>query len=365
MFPKLAIVITRTRWGEPPRLRHQVAKLLASNSINVIFLEKSNILGLRHLFSFRKKNNGISCLPLVELIHHQLCISPILSLFSNVFTIIQLFYLRSLSAEPPLIVNFNYDFWFIRHFFRKSRIVTILNDDFQLVSKIKLFNHAHIRITKTCSISTQVLALSPQILASLPIDSRYKLFTPWSPSVNTPFPPIGHNLRNRLVYWGYINDRLSIDTVLYLLDNHQSLLITFIGPVEPSFKNCIDNLLEYPNFSWRSSCNLSEINTNDLLAFFIPYDIAHPITKTLYLPNKFLQLLSLGFPLLVPDLLDLKKHDSLLRYNPSDLKSISTIINSLDVDLLSNLRHFILQLLSAHSESSAFQDIVGESNLTP
>ena len=360
MTRKFAIIVSRTRWSEPPRLRHQVAKLLASNGYYVVFLEKSSISKLFLMFHLHEKSNCINCLPLIELVHHQLCIFPVFSCFSNIFTLFQLLYIRTLSIDAPLIINFNYDFWFLRILFRKSRIVTILNDDFVLASKIKLFNHAYRRLIKTCSISTKVLAVSPQILDYLPCNSSFKLFTPWCPPLNSPFPALGVQERNRFVYWGYINDRLDFDSITYFLNNHKSLHLTFIGPVESSFKNRFEKLLKYPNFTWVSSCELSDINTHDLLGFFIPYDVSHPISLTLYLPNKFLQLLSLGFPLLIPDLTKLKSHESLLRYDPTDQESMSNLIVSIDVDLISRLRPSISEFLSIHSEVSAIQDIVGE-----
>ena len=212
----------------------------------------------------------------------------------------------------------------------------------------------------TCGSSDKVLALSPQILQSLPTNPNYSLFTPWSPSLKTQFTPLGHRPRFRLVYWGFINDRLSIDTLTYLLSTYPSLQVTYIGPVEPSFKFQLHRLSQYPNFSLSPPCQLSSIDTNDLLAFFIPYDTNHPIAKTLYLPNKFLQLLSLGFPLIVPDLPGLIAHEALLRYNPKCQKSLINIINSLNRDFISELRPFINEFLSHHSESSALQDIVGD-----
>ena len=361
MCSNSVIIITRTKWSEPPRLRHQVAKLLARQGYNVTFFEKPN--SLLHAFSLYfplEKSERIKTLPLTEVIHHQLCVFPFLTIISNLLVIIQLLLIRLSSRYSPLIVNFNYDFWFLRFLFGKARIVTILNDDFDLVSRIKLFNHTNFRIRMTCASSDKVLALSPQILKSLPSNPNYSLFTPWSPSLKKVFAPLGPQPRFRLVYWGFINDRLSLDTLTNLLCTFPSLHVTYIGPVEPSFILQLDRLSEYSNFSLSAPCQLTSIDTRDVLAFFIPYDTTHPISKTLYLPNKFLQLLSLGFPLIVPDLPGLVAHEALLRYNPACQKSLINIINSLNTDFISDLRPFIYEFLSNHSESSALQDIVGD-----
>ena len=74
MFSKFVIIITRTNWSEPPRLRHQVASLLARQGFNVIFFERPNSL-LHALSLFTPlKSDRISTLPLTEFIHHQLCV---------------------------------------------------------------------------------------------------------------------------------------------------------------------------------------------------------------------------------------------------------------------------------------------------
>ena len=117
--------------GQNPSLTSSSCQTSGLQWLLCSLLEKSSISKLFSCFNFMR--NLIASLSSFDrLVHHQLCIFPVFSCFSNIFTLFQLLYIRTLSIDAPLIINFNYDFWFLRILFRKSRIVTILNDDFVL-----------------------------------------------------------------------------------------------------------------------------------------------------------------------------------------------------------------------------------------
>ena len=53
---KRAVIISRTKWNETPRIRHQLAYLLKSNGYDVTFIEKCHYFGQR---SQIRKENGV------------------------------------------------------------------------------------------------------------------------------------------------------------------------------------------------------------------------------------------------------------------------------------------------------------------
>ena len=68
---KKFIFFTKTNWDEPPRLRHQLAKLLVSHNHRVIFFEKPTTF----LFDKKRKlpiEDGIIFIRSKQLIHRLL-----------------------------------------------------------------------------------------------------------------------------------------------------------------------------------------------------------------------------------------------------------------------------------------------------
>ena len=66
---KRVVIFTKTYWDEPPRIRHQLTKLLLENEHEVVFFEKSNFKQFK-IIKYIKDN--ILFFKHFELLHHQL-----------------------------------------------------------------------------------------------------------------------------------------------------------------------------------------------------------------------------------------------------------------------------------------------------
>lgn len=218
-------MLTRTRWTEPPRLRHQVARLLASHGHEVTFLERP---GLRRHPDARTPE-GILLRSQRELVHHQLRVARPLSLLN---TAVVRWDLRRLvdDARPDLVVNMNYDCYAIREVLPHTPIVTIINDDFVNRARPWAAREARWAQRRTLERSDAVLTVSFPLLRQCRKDHpAAELFLPWARQAYVA-PQAGE--RKDLLYWGYINDRVDWQVVRGLLDGGHR--IHFVGPVERS-----------------------------------------------------------------------------------------------------------------------------------
>src|SRR5688572_27476632 len=109
------ILLTKTRWDEPPRIRHQIAHLLANAGHDVLFFQKP-VAPWHAAPTLRQVTAHISVVGYRELLNHKLrLIEPMHHLNAGVVR-------RSLRRElarhqipaNSVIVNFNYDYWFLR-----------------------------------------------------------------------------------------------------------------------------------------------------------------------------------------------------------------------------------------------------------
>ena len=109
-----AAVFTRTPWNEMPRIRHQLANLLAAYNHHVTFFEKAESIssGLP-----RRISEFLTVVPLPEVIHHQL--RPFRQLGNAANSFPKKFISRYYSKinPPDVIINFNYDFGFLKDIF--------------------------------------------------------------------------------------------------------------------------------------------------------------------------------------------------------------------------------------------------------
>ena len=122
------IIFTKTRWLEPPRLRHQLVKLLLDAGHNVTFYEKPYYPWQR-VNTVQTGINGLSLRNTKQLIHHKLRINFILGKLNEIFEIISIKQSSIEMTGAEVIINFNYDYYFLRKIFPGLKIITILNDD--------------------------------------------------------------------------------------------------------------------------------------------------------------------------------------------------------------------------------------------
>jgi len=168
---------TRTSWNEMPRIRHQLTKLLTANNHHVTFFEKANSSSA----SPKVISENLTIVTLPEIIHHQL--RPLRSIgnAANIFpkNFIRKYY--SSRKLPDVIVNFNYDFSFLKKIFSGIPLITFINDDFIAQAKPWMKKMIAERLAETCSVSDAVLTVSyPLLKQVLKHNPNSHLFFPWA-----------------------------------------------------------------------------------------------------------------------------------------------------------------------------------------
>lgn len=315
------IFFTKTRWQEPPRIRHQLARLLASAGNQVLFFEKPAQPWQRMPLP-RQAEERITLLRHSELMNHKLRLTPTLHHLNAGIT------QRSIrcALEPwsvgaeDVIVNFNYEYFFLREAVPHARLITILNDDF--ISRA-LFGHtqpALWALERTCRSSDRVMAVSLPLQAQVCNFCNPELLLPWADRAYRR-PQRGLS-RNTLLFWGYINDRIDFDVVRELLDKlagvASGIELMFVGPVEQGAGRELAAISSRANVKILSSRSLDDLPLDQILAGIIPYRSGVASIEAATLPNKALQLLARGIPLLIAGMPNFIEAPFVYRVNAAD-----------------------------------------------
>jgi len=201
-------------------------------------------------------------------------------------------------ASPELIINFNYDAFWLRSLFPNQPTLTIINDDFEALGRLPVRCHLTWALKRTCAMSTRVLVVSEPIRQRLSRWCEPELFLPWAADpYQTPAPSSQHNV---LLFWGYINERLdgaSLQACLPALER-AGLRLRFVGPLDADGRQLQRQLGSNAMVKWRPACSFADLDTSDCVAALIPYHLDCPGVEAIQLSNKALQLLSRGLPLI-------------------------------------------------------------------
>lgn len=242
------VLLTKTAWDEAPRLRHQVARLLAKHSGEVHFVEKAQRL---KPVTHRSVEPGIEVYGHGELLHHQLRWFPTLSRLNAVYESSQ--FRRRLSFDDqPVVVNFCYDYYFVRRIFGQSPVITIIYDDF--LSAAIYYPEARRVLKATVEASDFTLAVSYSLLEQVQeFTNRCGLFLPWA---RLPYSrPEPSSPRDALLYWGYLSERVDCRLMESVMD--ASIPIHFAGPRDKV--QAVDNLLAHPNARYHGTQTLASL----------------------------------------------------------------------------------------------------------
>ena len=357
---KNIIIFSKTEWQEPPRLRHQLTRLLKKNGHNIIFFEKNSFRVQRGIpFIYfqpaARLEEGIHFYSHPELLHHQLRPFRLLRKLNEYY---ELRYINKIlnnnnkpqldkteiqqgkhltaniqhptsNIQPDLIINFNYDYYFLKNIFPDTPIATIINDDFEVKAKLWMKRSARSQIRQTCMNSDIVLTVSYPLLKKMKkYNKNTYLFFPWAehlyqkPQYNkkssTPsifsFPikevnskqlPVGKlstvncqlstdrigcgpggDTREIVLYYGYINNKLDWKIITNLAQ--AKIKLRFIGPVAKNVRKQIQNLLNFKNFELLPPTDIQNIDFSDVCCSVIPYDLGCNTTFMLqFLKNSF------------------------------------------------------------------------------
>jgi len=239
---KSVLILTKTNWNEPPRIRHQVTRLLKKQGYQITFVERNSY---KSIFIKKRVEENISFYSHSELIHHQLRKYPFIQKANNATV---KFYLRKIlkKIEFDFIINFCYDYSFLRELASNKKVITIINDDFEAQAKLGMEKQIRNQMQETCKNSDDVLTVS------------YPLYDK---------PP----------------DR-AVD------------------------ERKVPELLEkYSNFEHIQYSTLNDLELDDVFCSIVPYNPKKESVQACTVSNKAFNLLSAGLPLVYADLKHLIK----------------------------------------------------------
>ena len=296
MLNKRVIVFSRTPWYEPPRIRHQFTKMLLNIGYQVTYVET--------LFRQRKSKKGdangeLKVVSVREVIHHQLQFLSLISILNQFFIKLQLRFLSIEKNDISLVVNFNYDFHFLTELFPRSKVITLLNDDFVAMAKPWMKSQAMYLLRKTCNNSNLVLSVSYSIHnQALLFSQNARIFLPWS-DINYQKPAVNKS-RNVILYFGFIS-RLDIDLVNTIC--RRGIRIRFVGPIEGNGSIVKDIASKLENVEFLGTVNsIDEISIDDICCSMAFYDINDESNLAITASNRMFRLLSYGIPLVYPNM---------------------------------------------------------------
>jgi glycosyltransferase involved in cell wall biosynthesis len=297
------IIFTRTAWSEAPRLRHQVTQLLLDAGHRVHFFELPRPVLSRETPRATVTGVAPAFVRTTHLIHHQLRVVPPLHGINAWFVRRQIeSFLRTLPSDEVTVINFNYDYYFLRKLFPKQRIVTIINDDFEAQSRLPIFSHITWALRRTCSMSDAVFAVSVPLVRRLSQWSDAALFLPWS-AMQYAAPQTDVAMRTQLLFWGYIDERLDIDMLnrvaADLARRGPQWELMLVGPTQGRGRDVVERAMaRHTNVRILESHRLDQLSLDTIIAAVIPY-LTPSAMDAVTLPNKAMQLLAHGLPLLI------------------------------------------------------------------
>lgn len=322
---KKFIFFSKSYWDEVPRLRHQVARLLISNGHDVIFFEKPVYFFQKSKSEFVVDNDCISIKCSKQLVHHQLRLTDTLQRLNAFYERQQISkYLKKLKSDEYIVINFNYDYAFIRKLFPSNKILTIINDDF--VAQAKFFQGRHVRncLEKTCKISDRVFVVSHPLQDQLKKWSDPELFLPWA---NNPYmKPKKIFNRNSVLIWAHIDRRIDFDVVEALAAERSDLNIDLIGPVGSVESKKVKKLKDnYSNINIDQPVEIEMMNADKYFCSLIPYRSNVPDIEAVTASNKTFQLLAKGLPIVTHGMPNFYRHPAI--FNCSTIEAVYSAID--------------------------------------
>jgi hypothetical protein len=323
-----------------------MAQLFAERGHHVLFLQKPRFLG-RLVIGGEPPMESASA---GEFVHHQLRLGRRATTLNAVYVRRQLVRLKQ-DWHPDAIVNFNYDYWFIRDVWPNESLLTVINDDFRGRARRWAAAEARAAQHETLRRSDAVFAVStPLVRQCSESSSNVELFLPWA---RVPYTPPSEGVqRADLLYWGYINRRIDWTVVRRLAD--AGVTLHFVGPVEGRAAYAE---LKHERINVYGPSTLAGIRPiiDKCVAAILPYDLSRS-TMEVTASNRTFDLLAMGLPLLnaaYPELLKSPQGVIVPCKTPEDYFSAWESARRMFHDLQRPLKEF----LSAHTADSRYAQI--------
>ena len=298
------VLYTHTLWSEAPRIRHQVARLIAGAGHEVLFVERGAHPWQRPMLDSVQVERGIRIARARKLLHHQLRVVPPLDWLNGIVVRSDLMEIlgRADLGGDVTVVNFAHDAAFLPKLLPGVRMITIIHDDFEAQARLPWFGHVTRNLRATCVASDRVLAVSRPLVKRLSAWCPAELFHPWTTLPYVPPRPGAHG-RDTLLFWGHVDTGLDTDRVrsisAHLARYHPDMRVLIVGPTQVRSRRSqtTDALRGLVNVEVRDATPLDQLPLERTLAALIPYRRKGDVDAT-ELPNKTLPMLSRGLPIL-------------------------------------------------------------------
>jgi len=357
---KKFILFSKSYWNETPRIRHQVANLLADNGHQIVFFEKPDLLISSSLKKIGSTDNGtIDVRRTKQLIHHQLRIFSFLRWLNAKYEKISISkkidFKRDLNS---IIINFNYDYYFLRDIFRYNKIITIINDDFVAQSKINKGKHALQALEITCKNSDAVFVVSYPLARQVENWCDPKILLPWSQSKYT--KPTNNIKRKSILIWAHIDTRINFELIIEVAIKKPELSIDIYGPISKKVLKEIHILKKsFDQIKFCGIAELLEINFKKYFCTILPYKMNDKPISAVTAANKTFQLLSMGLPIVTQGMPKFIENKAIFKtYNKKNfIKAIDTCFSEFN-----NLQTDIKDLVNQNQSKDRYNKIMSVIN---
>jgi len=259
---KKVLILTKTDWSEPPRIRHQITRLLKEQGYKITFVERNKY---KSAFIKFRTEEDIDFYSHAQLIHHQL----------RYFTIIQ-------KLNNSLVK------------FYLKKIIKKVEFDFIMFDKLSSYK------------------------------DNVTLFFPWSQREY--LKPKENSERNTVLYFGFVgrlNWNLT-EEVIKNSNYHFRFVGPTIRNSDQKMVSHLKT--SYSNFSYIPYSKIEELKVDDAFCSILPYDPTLGNVQATTVSNRAFNLLSLGLPLAYADLRNIiKSSDRIIRTNKTIEEYLDTL----------------------------------------
>lgn len=313
------VLLTNTQWTQAPRLRHQVARLLAQAGHRVTFFETPAHPWQGVDRTPREVEPRIRLVSSRQLLHHQLRIARPLRALNERFVLDEIE--RSLPADVDrrrcTVINFRYEYGFVRGAFPGCPMHTIIHDNFEAQCRLPWRGHVTQALVDTCRASDRVFVVSTPLQRRLSEWCRPELFLPWSVERYRP-PSTDMSPRRDVAFWGSVDTAVDLKIVRRLAATFRERgdggRVLLIGPTEKAHRRrrIVEALSGEPNVEVQPRTDLDRLPLDRLLGAILPYVDSESV-RSVTLANKSMQLLARGLPLLISSMPEFVRKPFILR----------------------------------------------------
>ncbi|MFC1529282.1 hypothetical protein ACFL6R_01040 [Gemmatimonadota bacterium] len=322
------------------------------------FFELPRAVGRKQILNSECIPKNITLQPQPEVLHHQLRPLGILQKINEVRVEK---YFREISRHirtPQLIINFNYDYHFIKHLFPSSTTLLFINDNFIAQAKPWMTRAIANQLIKACNSSDLILTVSDAIREMLASwNPNTHIFYPWTDFTADQIDQIGliqPKIKDTVLYFGYVNHRIRWDIFESILEDGWKLRI--VGPIQGTVakRNMSDLLGRYPTIEHISDAAIPNEIAQDCFCSVAPYNPQVESVNAIAFSNRMLRVFEFGLPLIIerlPNLVDVSQKILLTAQSAREyLDAIHTCYNGID-----SIGHHLRTFLRLHSADNRLQ----------